>query len=96
MRVFNYLSAIILSGLTLSLILLPYLTPERAGNLIFISLLAIPILLADGIVLAVSLWKRKRCGYTYSCCWVVCLYCLVTARFIVWGRPSIPWLIAWR
>lgn len=65
MRVFNYLSAIILSGLTLSLILLPYLTPERAGNLIFISLLAIPILLADGIALVISLWKRKRCGVLY-------------------------------
>lgn len=50
MRVFNCLSGSILCGLTLLLIFLPCFTPEWAGNFILISLSAIPICIADGII----------------------------------------------
>ena len=65
MRVFNCLSGGILCGLTLLLIFLPCFTPEWAGNLIFISLSAIPICLADGIIFAILLWKHNRWWMLY-------------------------------
>ena len=65
MRVFNCLSGGILCGLTLLLIFLPCFTPEWAGNLIFISLSAIPICIADGIIFAILLWKHNRWWMLY-------------------------------
>lgn len=65
MRVFNCLSGSILCGLTLLLIFLPCFTPEWAGNFILISLSAIPICIADGIIFAILLWKHNRWWMLY-------------------------------
>ena len=65
MRVFNCLSGGILCGLTLLLIFLPCFTPEWSGHLIFISLSAIPICIADGIIFAILLWKHNRWWMLY-------------------------------
>ena len=65
MRVFNCLSGSILCGLTLLLIFLPCFTPEWAGNFILISLSAIPICIADGIIFAILLWRHNRWWMLY-------------------------------
>lgn len=73
MRVFNYLLGAILSGLTLLLIFLPFFTPERAGSFIFISLIALPLCIANGVAFALLLWKRNRWWIFFLLLLVGCL-----------------------
>lgn len=80
MRRFKSLLLSLLLLLTLLLALMPYLSAEVAGTLVFLGLVAWFLFLADILVFIVSLLRRSYWRWPFSIALLFCLFCM--AKYI--------------